>query len=123
MSEKVITKAIAEEFLQDCENVDLDKFTSIENQAAEILAKHEGDLHLGGLTFLTNQATEALAKHKGVLTLSSERPYLTDKAAEALAKYKRDNLSLNGLTTLTDQAAKHQGRFVPRHPDYHPYRS
>ncbi len=39
--EKVLTKEIAEQFLNDDESVDLNEFTAIEDAAAESLSKHD----------------------------------------------------------------------------------
>jgi hypothetical protein len=39
---KVLTKEIAEQFLEDDDSVDLSEFTAIEDAAAESLSKHEG---------------------------------------------------------------------------------
>jgi hypothetical protein len=61
-------------------NLILDRVTSISNDAAEALAKHEGGLSLNGLTTLSDEAAKALAKHQGLL-------------------------DLNGLTTISDEAA------------------
>ena len=68
-------------------SVDLFQFTSIEDAAAEVLAKHKGSLVLNGLTELSDAAAEALAKHKGWLDLGSLTE-LSDAQAESLAKHK-----------------------------------
>ena len=39
MSEKILTKEIAEQFIEDEHSVDLSEFTKIDNAAAEILNK------------------------------------------------------------------------------------
>ena len=39
---KILTTEIAERFLDDNDSVDLSEFTSIEDAAAQALAKHEG---------------------------------------------------------------------------------
>ena len=39
---KVLTKEIAEEFLEDEGSVNLEEFTAIEDEAAESLSKHKG---------------------------------------------------------------------------------
>ena len=81
MAGKVLTREIAERFLEDEDSVDLEEFTAIEDVAAESLSKHEGDLDLDGLTSLSDAAAESLSKHEG------------------------DELSLNGLTSLSDAAS------------------
>ena len=50
MAEKRLTKEIAEQFLADEYSVDLSTFTELDDDAAESLSKHEGDLSLYGLT-------------------------------------------------------------------------
>ena len=53
--EKVLTKAIAEQFLDDDSSVDLKKFTGIQDEAAEVLAGYDGggDLEFDALTSLS----------------------------------------------------------------------
>ena len=76
MNTTLLTKMIADKFLAG-EIVSLDKYSEITDDAAEVLANHEGDLSLDGLT------------------------RLSDAAAEALAKHKVGSLKLNGLTSLS----------------------
>jgi len=58
--EKVLTKEIAEQFLTDDEDsVDLNEFTSIEDDAVEALRKDECDLNLEGLTSLSDAHSAA----------------------------------------------------------------
>ncbi len=46
-NDKVLTKNIAKQFLEDEDSaVDLGEFTAIEDAAAKSLSKHEGDLDL-----------------------------------------------------------------------------
>ncbi|MFP6675386.1 MAG: SEL1-like repeat protein [Pirellulaceae bacterium] len=59
---KVLTKEIAEQFLEDDESVDLSEFAAIEDEAAESLSKHEGGLSLGGLTSLSDVAAEPVGR-------------------------------------------------------------
>ena len=110
--DKVLTKAIAEQFLEDPESVDLSEFTAIEDEAAEILCRtEETELILSGLTRLSDAAAESLAKHQGYLSLNGLTS-LSDAAAESLGRHQ-GFLSLEGLTSLSDAAAeslgKHQG--------------
>ena len=58
---KVLTKEIAEEFLEDSESVDLYHFTHIDDAAAESLSSYEGDLNLCGLTELNDVAARFMA--------------------------------------------------------------
>ena len=113
--DKVLTKAIAEQFLEDPESVDLSEFTAIEDEAAEILCRtEETELILSGLTRLSDAAAESLAKHQGYLSLNGLTS-LSDAAAESLGKHQGD-LWLKGLTSLSDAAAEslgqHQGTLL-----------
>jgi hypothetical protein len=56
------------------------------------------------LTTLLDEAAEALSKHQGWLFLNGLAA-LSDKTAESLAQHK-GGMSLNGLNTLSDEAAK-----------------
>ena len=79
---KVLTKEIAEKFLADEDSVDLTKFTTIEDEAAKSLGKHQGDLPLDGIK------------------------ELSDEAAKGLAALKDQELQIEGVTRLSDKAAK-----------------
>ena len=69
-NDKVLTKNIAKQFLEDEDSaVDLGEFTAIEDAAAESLGKHEGYLDLSGLTSLSDAAAKSLSKHEGDLDL------------------------------------------------------
>ena len=115
---KILTKQIAERFLKDEDSVDLQRFTSIEDAAAQALAHYEGTLSLNGLKKLSDAAAQALARHKGGLSLRGLKK-LSDVAAQALARHKGDCLNLSGLTSLSDSPghvalaqalARHKGR-------------
>ena len=82
--EDLLTEEIAKQadFLTD-----LHKFSSIEDAAAESLAKRKGTLNLNGLASLSDAAAEALGKHQGTLALNGLTS-LSDKQAKALAKHK-----------------------------------
>ena len=60
--EKVLTKEIAEEFVEDDDSVDLKEFTAIEDEAAESLSTHEGRLAMD-LDELPESAAEILRQH------------------------------------------------------------
>ena len=112
MSEKILTKKIAEQFIKSELPMDLSIFTIIENDAAETLAKYEGVLDLGGLEEITPWLAEALAGHKGDLFLGGLK-LLTQAVAAALGKHEGD-LYLGGIKTLSPESAKelakHKGR-------------
>jgi hypothetical protein len=96
--------AKAEQFLEDDDSIDLCEMTSITDEAAESLSKHEGTLELDGLTDLSDAAVESLSRHKGDLGFSGLTS-ITDAAAESLSKHEGE-LFLNGLTALTDAVAE-----------------
>ena len=121
--EKVLTKAIAEQFLAAClegdeDSVTLEYSTAIEDAAAEILSRCEGTtLYLHGLRSLSDEAAESLGNHKGgresawghlrLIGLTS----LSDAAAENLSKHE-GALDLSGLTSLSDAAAENLSKHV-----------
>lgn len=61
---KILTREIAEEFLKDPEANpnSLSEFTTIEDAAAKVLAKHKRSLGLRGITTLSKAAASWLAK-------------------------------------------------------------
>jgi len=84
---KLLTREIAERFLEDEHAVDLPGCTAIETAAAEILSKYRGDLDLD-LDGLTS---------------------LSDAAAKSFREFN-SGLSLNGLTELSCAAAQSHSR-------------
>jgi alpha-ketoglutarate-dependent taurine dioxygenase len=99
MTERVLTKAIAEQFRENPDSVDLRDFELIEDAAAEALAEYKGDLWLR-VTTLSEAAAEALAIHEGHLSLDFVTT-LPEGAAKALAK-RTDTLWLQALPELSD---------------------
>ena len=105
MKDKILTKAIAEQFLAG-KIKDLESFTSIEAEAAKALATFKGSwIKLNGLTSLSTQAAKALASFEGCLDLNGLTS-LSDETAKALASFQVESLRLDGLTSLSDEAAK-----------------
>jgi hypothetical protein len=89
-NEKVLTKEIAEQFLENVNSVELSEFTAIEDEAAESLSKCRGGwLSLDGLTSLSDAAAESLSKHEGDLDLRGLTS-LSDAAAKSLSKHEGD---------------------------------
>jgi hypothetical protein len=106
------------------------KYTAIENNAAERLIAHQGDLFLEGLTKLSDAAAKSLSKHHGPLYLTGLTEVsdmavkylsvhalkwfgnefrwpltkLSAAAAEILSKHGGE-LDLNGITELSAAAA------------------
>ena len=107
-NEKTLTEEIAEKFVVD-PDINTNEFTSIEDEAAEVLSKYVGSLFLNGLTELSDAAAESLSRHEGSLYLSGLTS-LSDAAAESLSKYKGPSLSLDGLTELSDAALEALGK-------------
>ncbi len=70
--EKVLTKEIAEQFLADEDSVDLSEFTAIEDDAAEVIAKHEHELCLNGINSLSDKAATLLSQSRGPLSIDLE---------------------------------------------------
>lgn len=60
---QLLTKEIAENFLNDPESVDLSDFTALEDSAADVLAKSTKCLTLSSLEMLSDAAAKALATH------------------------------------------------------------
>jgi len=97
-SAKVLTKAIAEQFVADDSSVYLDEFTDIDDEAAAILSTYQGTLGLPQLFNLTDSAAHSLSQHSGDLDLKRIEN-LSASAAKALAQH-RGTLDLSLLETL-----------------------
>ncbi len=101
---KVLTKEIAEQFLEDEDSVDLSEFTAIEDDAAEVLAGCKSDLDLPSLAALTDTSARSLGDHKGYLNLGGI-PCLSNTAISHLVKHNGD-VSLEQLQELDVEGAK-----------------
>ena len=99
---KLLTKEIAEHFIQDNGSVDLSTFTSIQDEAAKVLAQHKRRLDLHGLKQLSDSAAQALSNHKGPIYLVN-LTHLSDAAASALANHE-GHLQLWSLKDISDAA-------------------
>jgi len=103
---KVLTKEIAQNFLNDeYTKIETSTFSSIEDDAAEILSKYGQHLNLSGLTELSQSAAESLSKHEGLYLYLSGLKKISDGAAEMLSKHRGGCLELNGLTEISETAA------------------
>ena len=98
--EKVLTKEIAEKFMEDDDSVDLSEFTAIEDQAAEVLSNYEEDLDLSQLLSISDVSTESLRSHRGRLALGC--PRLSLHAGLHLADH-RGPLEIDPLSTVLDR--------------------
>jgi hypothetical protein len=97
---KILTREIAEKFLKDNDSVDLEKFTSLEDDAAKVLAEHKGSLRLNGITTLSKAAASYLAKaaplpgeDNNFINLESLIPSID--VARQLAKYQGDQIEFD----------------------------
>jgi hypothetical protein len=108
MDELRLTCDIAEQFLGHQDEVCLNEFTSLDDDAAERLGDFHGQLDLDGLASLSDRAAESLSKHRGGLFLDG-LTRLSASAAESLGAHCGDIL-LNGLTSLTGVAAENFGK-------------
>lgn len=113
---ETLTKKLAEEFLSGESEHDLSKFTSIEDAAAEALAREKPEhLDLPGLRTLSDAAAAALAQLREVSLDLSGLTSLSDTAAVSLAQVRSDmpGLNLGGVTSLSDAAisafGQHEG--------------
>lgn len=96
---KILTEKIAERFLKDKDSVDLSEFTSIEDAAAQVLAKHKGELCLNKLESISVEAAISLAKVELVTGefnfIQLDSLSLTPEVAAKLAEYRGDQLSFH----------------------------
>ena len=97
---KVLTLELAERFLK--EGFSIREFTQIEDEAAEALANYKGHLYLNCLV-ISCPETLANHNHEGHLHLDGLTS-LSDKAAKALVNFK-GNLHLRGLTSMSEDCA------------------
>jgi hypothetical protein len=79
-------------------------FDELDDDAAEVLARHRGRLTLSKLTSLSDWSAEALSRHQGTELELDGLTALSDPAAKSLSKYQ-GFLSLNGILALTDLGA------------------
>jgi hypothetical protein len=100
---KVLTAKIAEKAIAQ-EKCKLNKYTEIEDAAAEALAKYEGPIELNRLHQLPESAAKHLASHRGELWLCGLIE-LSESTALLISKHE-GGLFLNGLKTLTLNSAR-----------------
>ena len=96
----ILCDKTAQQFLKNKGTEGIYRFTTIEDSAAETLARFSGYLLLSGLKSLSDKAAQSLAQHAGDLNLAG-LTRLSDAAAQALAQCS-GILCLNGLKTLRD---------------------
>lgn len=104
MKHTILTKQIAEQFMTGNINT-LNKFSLIDDDAAEVLAEFEGEvLSLKGLTQLSDAAATSLSKHQGELILSGLTE-LGDSTAKSLCNHQW-KIDLSGLIIANDDSTK-----------------
>ena len=104
MSDKLLTKEIAEKFLMK-EDIALHEYTSIEDSAAELLSKQVKDAFFSlEIKELSQTAAESLSKFQGEWLYLDKLENTSDRIYEILSKCQ-GNLSL-GMDELSDEAAK-----------------
>lgn len=62
---EILSKKIAEQFIADPEAVDLTEYTVLDEDAAVVLCRHNGDLDLDGLTEISSNVASVLARFEG----------------------------------------------------------
>jgi len=111
---KILTREIAEQFLKNSDAVALSEFTTIEDEAAPVLARYKGRrLNLMGLTSLSDTAANALSQYNGGRINLAGVKSLTSVAAQALTQ---QDLVLDRLRNLSNATAhvlmKHKGMLL-----------
>jgi hypothetical protein len=111
---KILTPEIAEQFLKNSDAVALSEFTTIEDEAAPVLARYKGRrLNLMGLTSLSDTAANALSQYNGGRINLAGVKSLTSVAAQALTQ---QDLVLDSLRNLSNATAhvlmKHKGMLL-----------
>lgn len=85
-------------------DLDADKFTDIEDDAALVLAAHQSTLSLNGLTDLSDASAETLSKFRHSLFLNGLTS-LSEISARSLANHN-DKLYLNGIEHISKAVAE-----------------
>ena len=127
---KNLTVSVAKQFLEDPYEMAFEllvDFTSIDDQAARIMAKYEHDtgdpddcgirIDLSGLKSLSDYAAKYLGKLDGDLKLSGVSR-LSDVAIKQISKH-RGSLSL-GIRRISDESARSLGAIMPCGNIIHP---
>lgn len=103
--EKILTKEIAEQFLAGEDSVDLNEFTSLEDDAADLLGTYSGsDLFLFNIKNFSVTAAKGLARYGGTLTIDVSNA--SDQAIAELSKASNEGLNLWGVRNLTAGTAE-----------------
>jgi hypothetical protein len=105
MSEKLLTKEISEQFLADEGSVDLSEFTTIEDDAAEVLGKFDDNgnrgLSLSGIKHLSESTARHLSNFKRDIDISG----LVDPSEQLILTFLKNSTTLK-LKQISDEFAK-----------------
>jgi hypothetical protein len=102
MSATTITTAVALDYLAG--NRSLEDFTTLDDDAASLLAESDKGLRLDSIQHLTSESARRLACHKGPYLLLGGLSSISDDTVEALSAYG-GGLALDGMTHISDYAA------------------
>ena len=110
---KRLTKEIAEEYTKEGLKPDrlseidseMRDYTHIDDDAAEIMAK-DPHLKLWSLEELSDKSAEALSKVIGTLDFKNGLTKISDAAAKSLGTFRGMTLKLNALEELSEEAAE-----------------
>lgn len=100
-------------------DLDLNCLRSLSRESAQLLAQHNGPLSLNGLRTISEEVAEGLSHHQGWLYLDGLTE-LTPAVAAHLARHRHtvhlgdfyNRLSLNGVTSLSEDTAAGLARFL-----------
>jgi uncharacterized damage-inducible protein DinB len=109
--EKVLTKEIAEQFLEDDESVDLSEFTAIEDEAAEVLIRCTEHLDLSGIRYLSDRSAESLTKSLATISLHSLAS-ISETSAEVLGASENVSIYSVSLDLIKQQSVDSLDKFV-----------
>lgn len=105
-----LTKAIAQQFLNDEESVDLSEFSSLDEEAIRCLSGSDRHLNLDGIVHLSAASAKALAGYRGSISLGGLTT-LSDAIASELAQSIGDR-NLGNITHLP----RHQADLFANNP-------
>lgn len=108
---KILTKKIADQLIDGDESVDMSEYTTLDEDAAEVLCEYYGDLGLSGLTEISENVAEILSQHQGFLKGHEGRldlsslSNISDPTAASLSNHYGP-VDLSGLNSFSDSASR-----------------
>lgn len=102
VDENILTKTIAEAYLENEDAVDLSMFTSIDDDAAEVFGQYSCSYELDGLTEIGLKTAELMCRGGADISLNNLSE-ISVEVAEVFVKYK-NQLCLYGLKVNPDVA-------------------